>query len=250
MNDELAFGGLSKLYQNFNFQQLKEIKIIIIGIGGVGSWCAEALVRCGVKKLVLMDLDDICISNTNRQIHTNLETIGKSKIDVMKQRLDLINDDIEVEVIHNFLTEKNIHEFGLEEFDLIIDSFDSLEGKAALIDFCLKKNKKLISCGAAGGKTDATKVTFDQLNHTENDMMFKRLKRKLRVKYGLGLTDIKKVTAIYSSQKAIGPITCSQDEKNLKLNCQGSLGSSVMVTATMGLLAAQVGLEKVIEKRD
>jgi tRNA A37 threonylcarbamoyladenosine dehydratase len=244
MNNDQAFSGLKNLYQNYQLEKVGEKKVFLIGIGGVGSWCAEALVRSGIKKIALMDLDDICISNTNRQIHTNLNSIGQLKTEVMKKRLEEIASDVEVEVIHNFLTADNVDKLGLENSDIIIDAFDSLDGKAALIAHCLKKGKKMITCGAAGGKTEAIKVTTSSLTQSENDMLLKRLKRKLRTKYQI-VDELRKIKAVYSSQKALEPITC-EETKDLSLNCQGSLGSSVMVTATMGLLAAQLAFEEVI----
>lgn len=248
MNLNPLFSGVEKLYPQFDLKKIATKKVVIIGIGGVGSWCAEALIRSGIKKLTMIDLDEICVSNTNRQIHTTSETVGRPKVVAMKERLESINDQAEIRAIEEFVTADNLNFFEFEQYDLIIDAFDSPWGKAALAAHALERNIPQLICGAAGGKNVTTFVDHAPLHQTENDKLLKHVKKRLRVKHGLNEADFQKITAIFSRQRASVARDCDLEEYYLKPNCQGSLGSSMMVTASIGLTTAQVALEKLIDE--
>ena len=141
----------------------------MMGIGGVGSWTVEALARSGVGRITMVDLDDVCLSNVNRQLHALDGTIGKSKIAVMKERVLKINPNCEVNLIEKFFTKENAEEILDNDFDYIVDAFDSMWNKLFLIDLCVKRGIKICTVGGAGGKTDPTLIRSGDLNFTQKD---------------------------------------------------------------------------------
>ena len=134
------FGGIARLYGQQGLERLQHAHVAVVGIGGVGSWAAEALVRSGVGEITLIDLDDICVTNTNRQVHTLNNTVGQSKVRVMAERLLAINPECTVHAIEDFVTESNLAELLHTRLDHVLDCIDSLVPKAALISWC-KRNK-------------------------------------------------------------------------------------------------------------
>lgn len=151
-NYEQRFGGIGRLYTPEGLAKLRQSHVCVIGIGGVGSWAVEALARSGVGKLTLIDMDDICVTNINRQIHAISGEIGKLKTEVMQERITKINPECEVTIIDDFLTQDNLSDHLLRGYDYVIDAIDSVKVKAALIAFCKRNKIKIITTGGAGGK--------------------------------------------------------------------------------------------------
>lgn len=239
------FSTLSRLYEEEGLQRLQNSHVVVIGIGGVGSWAVEALARSGVGKLTLIDLDNIAESNINRQIHALSSTIGESKVEAMKSRICEINDACEVVVIEDFITTDNLAEYltHSRENYWILDAMDEVRVKAALIAFAKKNRYKIISTGAAGGKTRAEDLLIDDINKTYHDPLCARLKALLRKDYQF--PDHRKragVPIVFSKEN-------SQAKKNASggLNCQG-YGSVITVTATMGMMAASYIINKITQR--
>ena len=236
------FSTLSRLYEEEGLKRLSQSHVVVVGIGGVGSWAVEALARSGVGKLTLIDLDNIAESNINRQIHALSSTIGESKVEAMRSRILEINACCEVVLIEDFLTADNLAEYltHSRENYWILDAMDEVRVKAALIAFAKRHRYKIITTGAAGGKTRAEDLMIDDLNKTFHDPLCARLKSLLRKEYQF--PDF--------SKKAGIPIVFSKENSQAKknasggLNCQG-YGSIVTVTATMGLLAASYIINKI-----
>lgn len=149
---ENRFGGISRLYGQDGFNKLKNAHVCVVGIGGVGSWTVEALVRSGVGAITLVDLDDICTSNTNRQLHAMDGNFGKQKIDAMGERCRLINPEVKVSLKNYFFSERTIEDLLTEPFDYLVDAMDSLKEKCLLIATCKNRKIPMVTVGGAGGK--------------------------------------------------------------------------------------------------
>ena len=150
------FGGIARLYGQRALGSFSQAKVCVVGIGGVGSWAAEALARAGINQITLIDMDDICITNTNRQIHAMQGTVGRLKTEVMAERIRAINPDCEVIEVDDFVTADNLGEHIKREFDYVVDAIDSVKAKVALIAFCKRNKIPVIVAGGAGGQMDPT----------------------------------------------------------------------------------------------
>lgn len=254
-NSQLRFGGIVRLYGENALITLQKSHILVIGIGGVGSWAVEALARSGVGALTLMDLDDICITNTNRQIHTTHNSIGKSKTLMMEQRLKAINPDISVQCINDFLDKENLSEVLNKDYSLIIDAIDSASVKAQLINACKRTKIPLITVGSAGGKKDPQKIIAGDLSKTTNDPLLAKVRNNLRRLYGFTRNTKRSfgITAVYSTEQMTYPDNeggiCNSKkflEEGAKMDCQQGFGAATMVTATFGFLAASESIKKLI----
>lgn len=160
------FGGIARLYGEKALQCFQQSHICVIGIGGVGSWAAEALARSGIGQLTLIDMDDVCVTNTNRQIHALQGNVGKLKTEVMAERIRLINPDCQIHIIDDFITEENLQEYVNNRFDFVVDAIDSLRAKVALLAYCKRQKIPLITTGGAGGQMDPTKIAITDLAKT------------------------------------------------------------------------------------
>ncbi len=249
MLDQARFNGISSLYSPHRLNALKNSHVLIIGLGGVGSWAVEALGRSGVGELTLVDLDDICVTNTNRQIHAHEGNYGRLKVDALTNRLKSINPDIKVNSIQSYYSKKNSSEI-LEavKYDFVIDAIDSVNEKCELINACYKLKLPLVICGGAGGKSDPTKIKIADLSKTKNDLLLRHVRKKLKreYKFPLGWTRAK-VKAIYSEELAIANTVCST-ETSVKLDCEGSLGSITHMTGTYGFYAAYVAITDILAR--
>ena len=174
------FGGIGRLYGAVGLQRLYDAHVCVIGIGGVGSWAAEALARSGVGKITLIDMDDICVTNTNRQIHAMTSSVGKLKCEAVAERLRDINPEIDVDARMAFVTASNLEEQITPDMDYVIDCIDSVKNKAALIAFCKRRKIRIVTTGAAGGQTDPTQIQVGDLNKTFNDPLARKVRSLLR----------------------------------------------------------------------
>ena len=249
------FGGLIRLYGAQACHKLLHSHVLVVGIGGVGSWIAEALVRSGIGKITLMDLDDICVTNTNRQVHTNCETIGQSKTTVMAQRLREINPELVVNCIDDFLNKDNIAQYITADFSLTFDAIDNAIDKAEIIAFCQKNNYPIITIGSSGGKKDPSKITYGDLTKTPGDPMFLKIRNNLRRKHGFSRDPEQRfgIEAIYSTEAMTYPGKNGETSSSKaligpgeKLDCGSGYGASTMITASFGLMAAARAVEAII----
>jgi tRNA A37 threonylcarbamoyladenosine dehydratase len=204
---------------------------VVAGLGGVGSWAAEALARTGIGHLVLVDFDHIAESNTNRQLHALEGQYGKAKVQAMGERMMQINPEIQLTICDEFLEPGKIDAV-VPENALVLDATDSVQTKIALVIWATQHNRSLVMCGAAGGKTDPTSVRCDDLSRTEQDALLAKVRQGLRQDHGFSRNLKKKigVRAIYSHEPRAGASSGG-------LACSG-YGSTVMVTAACGFAAA------------
>lgn len=234
------FRGNRLLFGEDAFEKIIQKKIAIIGLGGVGSWAVEALARFGFKQLTLIDLDEICYSNINRQIHALNSTVGKSKALTLKERILDINKEAHVEAILDFITPTNMEELLSQGFDLIIDAIDSLGPKVSLLSYCRDHKIKIITVGGAGGRKDITKITVDDLGRTINDKFLMRVRKKLKRDHNFPKFKDKKfnIPCVYSTEIIDEPC-----EDQTGRACDTYLGSLSYITGTMGFYLAWKAVE-------
>ena len=178
------FGGVARLYGNEGASRLRQAHACIVGIGGVGSWAAEAMARNGIGEITLIDLDMVAESNTNRQIHALGEIYGKAKVDAMAERIRSINPDCIVHCIEDFVTPDNVDQMLDRGYSVVIDAIDQVKAKAAMIAFCRRHKLPIIVAGAAGGQLDPTQIRIEDLSKTVQDPLLARLRSILRREYG------------------------------------------------------------------
>jgi len=255
------FGGVERLYGKKALSHFQKAHVIVIGIGGVGSWAVEALARNAIGKMTLIDMDVVAESNINRQLPAMTSTLGKNKIDVMADRIREINPDCEITLIDDFITKENLDDYigdGKEStIDYVIDCIDNSRVKAALIAWCKRRKIKIITLGGAGGQTDPSKIKVSDLCKTEHDPLLSKTRKLLRQDYNFS-QNIKRrfaIPCIYSPEHLKYPMI-SGEISNKKpitgsepkdLSCAGGIGSSVMVTASFAFIATAYVLEKIAQ---
>ncbi len=249
------FSGIARLYGEASVKTLQNAHIAVVGIGGVGSWAAEALARSGIGRLTLIDLDDICISNTNRQLHTGSKTLGQFKSDVMQERILDINPECQVTVINDFITPHNVATHIHAELDGVIDAIDSVQAKAALIHQCKRIKTPVIVTGGAGAQIDPTKIQITDLSRTTNDPLLAKTRSVLRRNHGFSKSRHLSIPCVYSTEQLRYPQPDGSVSQNKPkqmtgtgLNCAGGFGAITMVTGTFGFVASSKIIEKILQK--
>lgn len=247
IDHERRFGGVARLYGAAGAARLNSAHVCVVGIGGVGSWSAEALARSGVGRITLVDLDMVAESNTNRQIHALGEIYGKAKVDAMAERILAINPACQVSCVEDFVTAENLEQILGHDFAVVIDAIDQVRVKAAMIAFCRRQKLPIIIAGAAGGQLDPTQIRVADLTQTIQDPLLAKVRSILRREYGFARDGKKKfgVPAIYSTEPLRYPAmdsSCDTDRRLAGLNCAG-FGSSVCVTSAFGMAAAAQAIQ-------
>lgn len=258
---ERRFGGIARLYGAPALARFRSAHVCVIGVGGVGSWIVEALARSGIGRITMIDLDHVAESNINRQIHALSDTVGMAKVDAMAQRIAQINPSCVVTGIDEFITADNVAELiGDNGFDYIVDAIDDARAKIALIAWCRAKRLPLVTIGSAGGQTDPTRIAVCDLSRTEQEPLLAKVRKRLRQQHGFprGTKNKFGIDAIYSTEPLTLPkdAACDLPDTTIDntstdarpdgitgLNCAG-FGSSVVVTASFGLVAAAHVLRK------
>ncbi|MFK3558412.1 tRNA cyclic N6-threonylcarbamoyladenosine(37) synthase TcdA [Pasteurella multocida] len=247
-NYEQRFGGIARLYGTEGLTRLKQSHVCVIGIGGVGSWCVEALARSGVGKLTLIDMDDICVTNINRQIHALSGNIGQLKTEVMKARVALINPECEVAIIDDFIFSENLANYLSKGYDYVIDAIDHVKTKAALIAYCKRHKINMITVGGAGGQTDPTQIQITDLSRTIQDPLLAKVRSLLRKEYHFSQNPKRKfgIDCVFSTQPLIFPNVDGNCEVSASMNCANGFGAATMVTATFGFFAVSRVINKLL----
>ncbi|MCY4471251.1 MAG: tRNA cyclic N6-threonylcarbamoyladenosine(37) synthase TcdA [Kistimonas sp.] len=241
----VRFGGIARLYGGLALERLRHAHVCIIGIGGVGSWAAEALARTGIGHITLIDMDDICKTNINRQLHALEHNTGQSKVTVMAARLRAINPAIQVNEVEDFITPDNPVEHLTSRFDYVFDAIDSFRVKAAIIAHCRYHKIPVITAGAAGGLIDPLCITVADLTRTIQDPLAKKTRDFLRYRYRFPSNRKRRfaVTCVFSTEmirypQPDGTLATTKPEKVSGMSCDSGLGTSTMVTASFGFVAA------------
>lgn len=254
------FGGVDRLYGRGALRTFSRAHVAVIGLGGVGSWSVEALARSGVGRLTLIDADDLCVSNTNRQLPALAGQYGRGKVDAMAERCRAINPAIAVETIPNFLTPGNLDDLLGRGYDLVLDACDSFRTKVEAIAWCRRRKLPLIVVGAAGGRRDPTLVRVRDLSRTEHDAMLALIRKKLRGEFNFPKNPQRYfgVPAIYSLENVQYPqadgSVCGLRPKlgadaALKLDCGAGLGAATHITGAFAFAAAGKALEMLLKPK-
>lgn len=241
------FGGIARLYGDEAIGRLAAAHACVIGIGGVGSWSAEALARSGVGRITLIDLDHVAESNINRQIHALDDTLGQAKVVAMAARIHAINPGARVDMIDDFITSENAAEH-LCGFDVVVDAIDNVRAKVAIAVTCRQREMPLVMAGSAGGKRDPARLRVADLSRTEQDPLLAKVRRSLRSDHGFPRDSRRRfgIEAIYSDEPLAYPeAACGVDGAPQGLACAG-YGSSMVMTASVGLFAAARAIERLL----
>ncbi|MBO1255508.1 tRNA cyclic N6-threonylcarbamoyladenosine(37) synthase TcdA [Alteromonas sp. 5E99-2] len=253
-NVKNRFGGIERLYGQHTFAVFQSSRVAIVGIGGVGSWCAESLARSGIGKLTLIDLDDICVTNINRQVHALGSTVNQGKVDAMKARIQDINPSCEVECIEDFVTPDNASDYIANHFDYVIEATDSVKAKASIIAHCKRNKIAIVTIGGAGGQVDPTQVQACDLAKTIQDPLAAKVRSELRRFYNFSKNPKRRfgVTCIFSTEQLKypqpdGSISSSKStmDGSTRLDCASGFGSISTVTTTFAMFAVSIVLNKI-----
>lgn len=252
------FAGVERLYGAGSVARLSSARVVVVGVGGVGSWAAEALARSGIGALALIDADEVCVSNANRQLHTLADTLGKAKVAVMAERLRGINPSLDVEAVERFVTPATLAELLDGGFDLVLDACDAFRVKVEMTAWCRRRKLPLVVCGSAGGRTDPTLIRVRDLSRTEHDALLSLMRRKLRQEFRFPANRDRYfgVPAVYSLEnvrypQADGSVCGTRPEgpDSLKLDCGGGLGAATHVTGAFAFAAVGRALEMLLKPK-
>ena len=252
------FGGTGRLYGQQALHWFADARFCVVGIGGVGSWAAEALARTGIGHITLIDMDDVCITNTNRQIHALRGNVGQAKTEVMAERLRQINPECEVICIDDFVTPENVAALLDHRFDYVIDAIDSVRPKAALLAYCRRHKIPLITTGGAGGQIDPTQIAVTDLAKTIQDPLAAKLRERLKSDFAIVKNSKGKlgIDCVFSTEALVYPqpdgTVCasrSTAEGPKRMDCAAGFGAATMVTASFGFIAVSHALKKFIARK-
>ncbi|TDR32317.1 tRNA threonylcarbamoyladenosine dehydratase [Hydromonas duriensis] len=250
------FSGLDRLYGDGAAQRLSQAHVCVVGVGGVGSWAVEALARCGVGQLTLIDADHVVESNVNRQIQALEPSLGQAKITALAQRIALINSQCVVHQVDDFIDDSNL-ELIPTAADVVLDCTDQVKAKLAMLLAARQRRQAFLCCGAAGGKQDATRIVQADLALSIQDPILAKVRSRLRShlkKSGANMSGCAHklgVPVLFSDEAVRYPAAvCDANEASSSgvhgLNCAG-FGSSVMVTASFGMAAAQWAVAQILK---
>ncbi len=264
---DFRFGGIARLYGKTGLQRLRDAHVMVVGIGGVGSWVVEALARSGVGAISLVDLDEACVSNVNRQLHALDGTIGRSKAELMAERARAIQPEGRFTAIQEFFTEDNAARLlGLQPSakgvpaskpTFVVDAIDNVSNKVLLLALCHRHQIPAITCGGAGGRRDATQVRVTDLARVTHDRLLAEVRKRLRKHHGFPTGDKKfHLDAVFSAEPQVfpqedGSVCAARMEapegESLRLNCDWGFGSATFVTGTFGFAAAGVVVRRIAD---
>jgi len=252
------FGGVSRLLGVAACERLHRARIAVVGLGGVGSWTVEALARSGVGALTLIDLDDVCVTNTNRQLPATVDTVGRPKVEVLAERIRAINPDCRVEAIAEFFSEATAERLLAPPYDCVVDAIDVLGNKARLIGEARARGHPVVTLGGAGGRRDATRVRAGDLGDAFGDELLRQVRKRLRRDHGFapgpdtGRVQLG-IRCVWSSEQQVYPHpdgTCSLkriEGAGGRMDCSEGFGAGAWVTGVFGLVAAQEAIGAVLK---
>lgn len=245
---ERRFSGLERLYGVSGAKKIRAAHVLVIGVGGVGSWAAEALARSGVQSISLIDMDHVAESNINRQVHALSSTLGMAKVQAMQERIQSINPDCRLQCIDDFATPENWPHILPPGVDAVIDCCDSVKTKIALAAWSLKSSALFVTVGAAGGKRLAHQVEISDLANVSHDPLLAKVRSNLRRWHNAPKQGKRIGVQCVYSQEAVKQSDASCDtQSDGSLNCHG-YGSVVAVTATFGMCAAGWVIDRISGK--
>ncbi|TCO74596.1 tRNA threonylcarbamoyladenosine dehydratase [Marinisporobacter balticus] len=245
-----AFSRTELVIGTENLEKLKNSKVAIFGIGGVGTFVAEGLARSGVGSFILVDDDEICLTNINRQIHALRNTVGKSKVESMKERILQINPDAIVKTYQMLYTKETAEKLLSDDYDYVVDAIDMVSSKLDLVERCFHRDIKIISSMGAGNKLDPTQFEVEDIYKTSICPLAKVMRKELRKR------GIKKLKVVYSKEEPVKPKIADADCKNNYIcsnkdrTCETRRqvpGSMAFVPSVAGLIIASVVVRDLID---
>jgi tRNA threonylcarbamoyladenosine dehydratase len=255
---DARFAAIDRLYGPGALAILAGMHVAVVGLGGVGSWAAEALARSGIGGLTLIDGDEVCVSNVNRQSHALDGAFGRGKVEVIAERVRAIDPHCRVRALQRFVTPDSVPAFFDEPYDYVFDACDALQVKIDMTAFCRRRKTPIIVCGSAGGRVDPTRIVVRDLAKTEQDVLLAKVRRGLRDEYGWTRNPDRYfgVLAVYSMEPArfvqadgrMGCVKPQDAEQAFRIECGGGLGSAMHVTAAFGLVAVGRIIERLLER--
>ncbi|MCB1128875.1 MAG: tRNA threonylcarbamoyladenosine dehydratase [Verrucomicrobiae bacterium] len=242
------FGGVARLFGRDAAGRLARASVCVVGIGGVGSWAAEALGRSGLGQLTLVDLDDVCVTNVNRQLPALDGAIGRPEVALMAERLRAINPEAVIHARQDFFTADNAAELLAPRFDFVVDAIDTPRLKALLVAACCARGIRVICSGGAGGRRDSTRVRTGDLSGSTHDRLLAEVRRRLRREHGFPPAGRRMgIDGVFSDEPPVFPSRdggiCEAPEpgSGQRLDCRSGLGTACFVTGAFGFaLAARV----------
>jgi tRNA A37 threonylcarbamoyladenosine dehydratase len=252
------FAGLARVFGETALESLADAHFCVVGIGGVGSWAAEACARSGIGRITLIDHDDISIGNTNRQLHTTADTLGKSKVEVLRERILAINPECSCNAVDDLVTRGNVDKFEFAQFDYVIDAIDHVSHKLTLMHHCRRNRIRCVSTGGAGGLTDPTQIVVKDLMLCYNDPLLAKVRSTLRQQLGYSRNPKRRygMDCVFSTQQPLypagdGTVTHAKPETDERttLDCDTGIGSFVGVTACFGFTAVSHAIRKYLKSR-
>ena len=242
---ELRFGGVARLVGAAGLARLRRAHVGVVGVGGVGSWAVEALARSGVGRLTLVDLDDVCVSNANRQLPALEGEFGRPKVEVLARRARAINPECVVHPVAAFFSGANAAQVLETRFDYVLDAIDSLSMKCLLIASCRERGLPILTSGAAGGRRDPTALRVTDLAQASHDQLLRAVRTELRANFGFPRgQNLFGVECVHSVEATVYPrldgTVCARKEAGAasRLDCDSGLGTACFVTGAFGLVAA------------
>lgn len=238
--ENLIFNRAYRLLGSEGMERIAQSRVIVFGVGGVGSWCAESLVRTGIRHLTLVDSDNVCVTNINRQLMATAETVGQVKVDALKARLLTINPEAEIEAVHRFYTASTTQDFDLDSYDYVIDAIDSLQDKALLILNATRSKARLFSSMGAALKLDPTKVAVAEFWKVKGCPLGAALRRKFKKQ---GEFPARKFKCVYSDE-----LLTNLGESNEPLGYKAQInGSLAHITAIFGFTLAGLVFQDILK---
>lgn len=242
---ERRFGALRRLYGDAGYARLRAARVAVAGVGGVGSWAAEALARSGVAALALIDLDHVAESNVNRQVQALGRTLGQAKVLALRERIADIHPGCEVVAVEEFVDAHNWPALLPQDVDVVIDACDQVRAKTAMAAWALAGERRFVAVGAAGGKRQPQRVDVGDLAEVTHDPLLASLRQRLRRAHGAARQGRIGLRCVFSREAVALPAASFVSDGTL--NCAG-YGSSVTVTATFGLVAAGEAITQLLAK--
>ena len=243
------FGGVGRLFGTAAMERLHAAHVCVVGIGGVGSWTVEALARTGIGALTIVDADDVCVTNVNRQLPALTDTVGRPKVSVMAERVRQISPSCRIEARGEFYTKANSDELLAQPFDFVVDCVDRMSIKAHLIHESRRLGRRILTCGSAGGRRDPSAVRASDLGMAGNDELLRQVRRHLRREYGwlagrVGKPLAMGVPCVFTAEKPVYPHrdgTCGaepEEGESLRMDCASGFGAATFITGVFGFVAA------------
>lgn len=245
---ESRFGGIIRLYGVDGATRLMNARVTVIGLGGVGSWAAEALARSGIQRIRLVDMDDVCVTNINRQLVALEPTVGRQKADVLAERLRQINSDAHVDPVNEFFLAATVDTVLDPAPDLVVDAIDDTTNKVLLLATCHERQIPVVTCGGAGGRADAGRIRHADLNRTTGDGLLREVRRRLRQEHQFPDKGHWGIPCAFTDEPLTFPTLPADTDapRALRIDCSQGLGAVTHVTATMGMRLAQLAIERLV----